>query len=76
MQGSTTRRRWARLLPLPLLAAALTMFAFVGTAAADEASDPRAEFVDAANATTCAQVGDSSPSILSGSANNDASNAD
>jgi hypothetical protein len=63
------------MLPLLVLAVGVAMFAFVGTAGADEASDPRAEFVDAANATTCEQ-GDSSPSILSGSGNNDASNAD
>jgi hypothetical protein len=68
------RTRWMP--PLLLLAVGLMIFGFVGTAAADEASDARAEFVDAANATTCAQVGDSSPSILSGNGNSDASNAD
>jgi hypothetical protein len=68
---------WARwLFPSLLLGVAVATVAFVGTAAADEASDPRAEFVDAANATTCAQVGDSSPNILFGNGNSDASNAD
>ena len=70
------RRLVARCLAGSLLGVALATVGFVGTAAADQASDPRAEFVDEANATTCAQVGDSSPSILSGSGNNDASNAD
>jgi hypothetical protein len=70
------RRLVGRLAIAGLLGAALATFGFVGTAAADEASDGRAQFVDAANATTCADIGDSSPSILSGDGSNDASNAD
>jgi hypothetical protein len=46
------------------LVAALTTFGLVGTAGADLPSDNRATFVDAANATTCADVGDSSANIL------------
>ena len=38
------------------LVAGLTV-ALAGVATADSASDPRATFHDAANATTCAQVG-------------------
>jgi hypothetical protein len=71
------RRLVARSLVGGLLGVALATVAFVGTAIADEASDPgRAEFVDGANATTCADVGDSSPSILSANDSDDASNAD
>jgi hypothetical protein len=70
------RRLVAGLAISALVGATLAMVGFVGTAAADQASDGRAEFVDGANATTCADVGDSSPSILSGDGNNDASNAD
>jgi hypothetical protein len=70
------RRLVARCLTGSLLGVALATVGFVGTAVADQASDARAEFVDEANATTCAQVGDSSPSILSANGSDDASNAD
>jgi hypothetical protein len=58
------------------LGAALAVVGFIGTAGADLPSDPRAEFVDGANATTCADVGDSSPNILftKGNANNSDAN--
>jgi hypothetical protein len=70
------RRHAARVIGVVLAGAAIATVGFVGTAAADQASDARAEFVDSENVTTCAQIGDSSPSILSGSGNSDASNAD
>jgi hypothetical protein len=66
------RRLVARLLATSLLGAALATTAFVGTAGADTASDPRAEFFDG-NVTNCAQVGDSSPEILFQNGNADAS---
>jgi hypothetical protein len=44
-------------------------------AGADQASDPRATFVDNANATTCADVGDSSANILFVSGANNGSDA-
>jgi hypothetical protein len=68
-------RRWIlALLTIGLVATALAV-GFIGAAGAAEPSDPRAEFFSG-NATTCADVGDSSPNILftNGSANN--SNAD
>jgi hypothetical protein len=75
MRGSPSlARRRVRWMPiLFLVGVALTMFAFVGTAAAAEASDPRAEFVNNDNATTCADVGDSSPNILEQDGNADKS---
>jgi hypothetical protein len=70
------RRLVARSLAGGLLGAALAVVGFIGTAGADLPSDPRAEFVDGANATTCADVGDSSPNILFTNGNADNSNAD
>ena len=68
------RRLVARCLAGGLLGAALATAGLVGTAAADSASDARAEFFDG-NATTCADVGDSSPSILFTNGNGDNSDA-
>jgi hypothetical protein len=69
------RRLVVRYLAGGLLGAALATAGLVGTAAADSPSDQRAEFFGG-NATTCADVGDSSPNILFTNGNADNSNAD
>jgi hypothetical protein len=75
MKSDRGRRRVVQFFAGGLLAAALATAGLVGTAAADLPSDPRAEFNEG-NATTCADVGDSSPNILFTNGNGNNANSD
>jgi len=58
MRLTTLRARITAIAVVLGLATVGTVALFAGPAAADSASDGRAQFVDAANATTCAQASD------------------
>jgi hypothetical protein len=74
MKRATLRARVAGLVGVVALAIGMTV-AFTGVAVADSASDNRAEFFDAANATTCSDVGFADSTFVGANANSPASDS-